>query len=106
MFMVDELNPESMRKYRLYLNYSQDKIAELLGVNRVSYSRWENGAQTPESPKMLRLAFEALLNRKITAESKNLYEKTFRQQTDETSKILADIDQIQKMRVRGKNHIK
>ncbi len=102
MFIVDELNSESMRKYRLYLDYSQDEIAELLGVNRVSYSRWESGAQKPESPKMVALSFESLLNRKATAEAEILYQKDFKEMNDNTNKILAEIDQMQKMRVHRK----
>jgi DNA-binding XRE family transcriptional regulator len=102
MFIVDELNPNSMRKYRLYLDYSQDEIAELLGVNRVSYSRWESGAQKPESPKMIALSFEALLNRKLTAETESLFQKEFKTMGDNTNRILAEIDQMQKMRVAKK----
>lgn len=99
MFIVDELNPELMRKYRLYLDFSQDEIASILGVSRKTYNQWENNSQEPESPKMIALSFEALLNRKMTVEAEKLYEKEFKEMGDNTNRILAEIDKMQKMRV-------
>ena len=37
-------------------NYTQEQLAELLGVSRQSVSKWESGAAYPETEKLIRLS--------------------------------------------------
>jgi DNA-binding XRE family transcriptional regulator len=41
-------------KWRKALGLTQEGAASLLGVHRVTYTRWETGAQTP--PKLIGMA--------------------------------------------------
>lgn len=59
------MKKEEIRKRRFALDLTQAELAEFLGINRITVVRWETGEITPESPKMLDLAFEALENRRI-----------------------------------------
>lgn len=36
-----------MKEKRKEFRYSQQQIADILGVSRVSYARWENGKSEP-----------------------------------------------------------
>ena len=44
----------NLRKWRIGLGLTQTGAANLLGVHRVTYTRWETGAQTV--PKMIPMA--------------------------------------------------
>jgi len=44
----------SLRKWRMGLGLTQEGAAALLGVHRVTYTRWETGAQPP--PKHILMA--------------------------------------------------
>lgn len=69
MFVIKNISPAMMRKYRLWLNLTQEAIADLFGVHLETYSRWERGAVKPESPNLVALSFETLLNRRLTMEA-------------------------------------
>jgi DNA-binding XRE family transcriptional regulator len=43
-----------LRGWRLSLGLTQEGAAQLLGVHRVTYTRWETGAQSP--PKLIGMA--------------------------------------------------
>jgi DNA-binding XRE family transcriptional regulator len=43
-----------LRGWRLSLGLTQEGAANLLGVHRVTYTRWETGAQSP--PKLIGMA--------------------------------------------------
>ena len=43
-----------LRGWRLSLGLTQEAAANLLGVHRVTYTRWESGAQSP--PKLIAMA--------------------------------------------------
>jgi DNA-binding XRE family transcriptional regulator len=43
-----------LRGWRLSLGLTQEAAANLLGVHRVTYTRWETGAQSP--PKLIAMA--------------------------------------------------
>lgn len=51
MSLGDKLS--AMRKKN---NYTQEQLAELLGVSRQAVSKWESGAAFPETEKLLRLS--------------------------------------------------
>jgi DNA-binding XRE family transcriptional regulator len=43
-----------IRAWRIGLGLTQEAAAQLLGVHRVTYARWETGAQKP--PKIISMA--------------------------------------------------
>ncbi|WP_342673508.1 helix-turn-helix transcriptional regulator [Streptomyces sp. ICBB 8177] len=45
-----------LAKRRRVLGYSQEKLAELLGVDRTTVGRWEAGRIAPQPPQRRRLA--------------------------------------------------
>lgn len=50
----------SLRTRRLEMHLTQDDIATVMGVDRASVSRWENGEAFPKTSRLKELA--ALLN--------------------------------------------
>ena len=46
---------EKLAKLRKEKNYTQEQLAEILGVSRQSVSKWESDASYPETEKLLRL---------------------------------------------------
>lgn len=100
MYRIAELTPELMQKYRFFLNYTQEEMAEELGVNRVTYSRWESNSYPPESNKMLTLAFETLVNRKLFAESRKEQISYFEESSKRINEALRDVANLQQKRVR------
>jgi DNA-binding transcriptional regulator YiaG len=57
------MEPGELRETRTLLGLSQEQLAALLGVNRLSVLRWEGGLR--RIPGMLPLALEALIERRI-----------------------------------------
>ena len=47
---------EQIRKYRRQKDYSQEKLAELLGVKRYTVDAWERNRSTPDESMLIRLA--------------------------------------------------
>ena len=47
---------ENLRKLRIYNKYTQEDIAEKLGVSRQSVAKWENGESIPDINKCMELA--------------------------------------------------
>lgn len=47
---------ERMRILRKQKNFSQEKIAELLGISRQSVSKWETGLSQPDTKHLIQLA--------------------------------------------------
>ena len=43
-------------KYRKIKGYTQDDLAEKMGVSRQSVSKWENGESMPEVSKIVKIA--------------------------------------------------
>lgn len=48
--------PENLKKIRRQNKYSQEKLAELLGVSRQAVSKWETGATTPDTSNLIKLS--------------------------------------------------
>ena len=46
---------ELIKKYRLYNNLSQQKIADLIGVPRSRYQKWEDGVAMPKHEDSLKI---------------------------------------------------
>lgn len=46
---------EEIKKYRLYNKLSQTKVADLIGVPRSRYQKWEDGAAAPKYDDSLKI---------------------------------------------------
>lgn len=46
---------EKIAKQRKELNYTQDQLADILGVSRQSISKWESNISYPETDKLIEL---------------------------------------------------
>ena len=46
---------DKLTKLRKENNYTQEQLAELLGVSRQAISKWESDTAYPETEKLLRL---------------------------------------------------
>ena len=46
---------EKIAKQRKENNYTQEQLADLLGVSRQSVSKWESDLAYPETDKLIRL---------------------------------------------------
>ena len=46
---------EKIAKQRKQLNYTQDQLADILGVSRQSISKWESDITYPETDKLIEL---------------------------------------------------
>lgn len=57
-FMEESMSffSEQLQKYRKKNNLTQQELASLLGINRVSYARWESGAREPSLDTVVKLA--------------------------------------------------
>ena len=47
---------DNLRKARIDMGYSQQEMADFLGISRVSYARYENGDRQPDNATLMRLA--------------------------------------------------
>lgn len=50
--------PERLKELRQKKGLTQQEIADLLNVNRVTYTNWEKGKREPNFETLLKLAFE------------------------------------------------
>ena len=68
---------EKIAKLRKENNYTQEDLADIMGVSRQSISKWEGDQAFPETEKLIALArlfrcsLDYLLNNEIEAETKN-----------------------------------
>jgi len=47
--------PDKLQQYRRLNKYSQEKLAELLGVSRQAVTKWENGKSAPNTENLIKL---------------------------------------------------
>ena len=77
---------EKIAKQRKELNYTQEQLADVLGVSRQSISKWESDIAYPETDKLIELgklfdcSMDYLLKEEVT-------EKSGAQTSDFTEKI-------------------
>ena len=63
---------EKIAKQRKELNYTQEQLADILGVSRQSISKWESDIAYPETDKLIKMgklfdcSMDYLLNEDIT----------------------------------------
>lgn len=63
------MTPEALKRVRVRLGLSQERMAAVLGTSFVSVNRWEGGHSTPlKSVTDLYLALEAALSRGVAPE--------------------------------------
>ena len=66
---------DKIAKQRKELNYTQEQLAEILGVSRQSISKWESNMAYPETEKLIELgkifdcSMDYLLKEEITEKS-------------------------------------
>ncbi len=54
--MKNKLLPQKLKELRKVNNYTQDYVAEVLGVVRQTYSHYETGKRTPDAEAVYKLA--------------------------------------------------
>ncbi len=54
--MKGKLLPQKLKELRKVHNYTQDYVAEVLGVVRQTYSHYETGKRTPDAQALYKLA--------------------------------------------------
>jgi len=60
------LTGEQLRQWRIAHGLTQSQLAQLLGVQRNTVTRWEIGERTPPPGNVLDLAIEALEKREAS----------------------------------------
>ena len=55
-YMKSKLLPQKLKELRKINNYTQDYVAEVLGVVRQTYSHYETGKRTPDAEALYKLA--------------------------------------------------
>lgn len=55
MVMQIDMSPQEIRELRTALGYTQEQLADAVGVNRTAVTHWENGLRHPSgsAEKML-----------------------------------------------------
>ena len=54
--MKNKLLPQKLKELRKVNNYTQDYVAEVLGVVRQTYSHYETGKRTPDAEAFLQIS--------------------------------------------------
>lgn len=87
---------EKIVKQRKELNYTQEQLADILGVSRQSISKWESDIAYPETDKLIELgklfdcSMDYLLKEEVTEKS-GVQEYGFTEKVDEISrKVMTD----------------
>ena len=60
--MKNKLLPQKLKELRKVNNYTQDYVAEVLGVVRQTYSHYETGKRTPDAEAFYRTITNYLSN--------------------------------------------
>ena len=87
---------EKIVKQRKELNYTQEQLADILGVSRQSISKWESDIAFPETDKLIELgklfncSMDYLLKEEVTEKS-GVQESGFTEKFEEISrKVMTD----------------
>ncbi|MCM3071693.1 DNA-binding protein [Staphylococcus equorum] len=70
--MTDKIETFSLKGARNEYNYSQEKIADKLGVSRAQYIAWENGKVVPKHMVLYALAYIYGINADLLRVSKKI----------------------------------
>ena len=84
---------EKLSKLRKEYNYTQEQLADILGVSRQSISKWESDIAYPETEKLIELgklfecSMDYLLKDEVTEKTgSSVSESTFTEKVTEISK--------------------
>lgn len=87
---------EKIAKQRKELNYTQEQLADMIGVSRQSISKWESDSAYPETDKLIRLgklfdcSMDYLLKEEVTEKS-GVQSAGFAEKVEEISqKVMTD----------------
>ncbi len=87
---------EKIAKQRKELNYTQEQLADILGVSRQSVSKWESDIAYPETDKLIELgklfdcSMDYLLKEEVTEKS-DAQASGFTEKVEEISKkVMSD----------------
>ena len=87
---------EKISKQRKELNYTQEQLADILGVSRQSVSKWESDIAYPETDKLIELgklfdcSMDYLLKEEVTEKS-GVQASGFTEKVEEIStKVMTD----------------
>ena len=87
---------EKITKQRKELNYTQEQLADILGVSRQSISKWESDIAYPETDKLIELgklfecSMDYLLKENVT-EKCDVQESGFTEKVEEINrKVMTD----------------
>lgn len=87
---------EKIAKHRKELNYTQEQLADILGVSRQSISKWESDLAYPETNKLIEIgkmfdcSMDYLLKDEVTQKS-GIQTSAFTEKVEEISrKVLTD----------------
>lgn len=87
---------EKIAKQRKELNYTQEQLAEILGVSRQAISKWESDIAYPETDKLIELgklfdcSMDYLLKEEVTEKS-GVQANGFTERVEEISKkVMSD----------------
>ena len=87
---------EKIAKQRKELNYTQEQLADILGVSRQSISKWESDIAYPETDKLIELgklfncSMDYLLKEEVVEKS-GVQESGFAEKVEEISrKVMTD----------------
>jgi transcriptional regulator with XRE-family HTH domain len=79
--------PLILRHIRERAQVSQEELAEIVGVDRASVSRWENGTRTPKGENLL--TYIAALERLEEATGSTVSHKHYRPERDPETRVPA-----------------
>lgn len=92
---------EKLSKQRKEYNYTQEQLADILGVSRQSISKWESDVTYPETEKLIEIgklfdcSMDYLLKEDIT-EKTGIYTSPFVEKIDEIGKKVMTDDNKEK----------
>lgn len=80
--------------YRRAYGYSQEELAEKLGVSRQAVSKWERAEASPDTDNLIALAalYGVLIDELINGEGEPQVNKTAEQETENAEESTADAD--------------
>lgn len=91
---------EKITKQRKELNYTQEQLADILGVSRQSVSKWESDIAYPETDKLIELgklfdcSMDYLLKEEVT-EKREVPASGFTEKVEEISKkVMTDKNKV------------
>ena len=101
--MASKTVGEKLRELRIFYGMRQDDIAELLGMSRTTFSKYENGASNPPLAMLRKLAaiynvpIEFLIHDEVTSITLNDGKTDEEPEPDEALRGFADLTRKEKM---------